>query len=229
MLQHRLLTLAERLQQDTERRMRLRMLNHSTSHSYMSRPRTPMESLVLSSSRMSTSRDRCSKHECQHNSKDLTFQPKINPHSHEILKNKFLAKSKITKQKQHIYDDEEYSNPADIEEIARSQNEMIPFQSTQSERISAESPSQQNYYVPPVSNRVYVPMFTKPFDIDKMMGKNCGKGKITNKPKLQKSSTKTEIRPLLRPIADSHLTPSENYYYQQIVKDRIGRVEIKRK
>ena len=229
----------ERLQSDTEMRMRSRLDCLSAPKRIRLRSKSPNESSLILRAKKIVGITRCESSYDFRN--DLSFKPTINPNSEMILKNKYLKKAKIAKSRQYIYDDEEYSNPADIEEVGSS---IIPnnkfktqpgiseekLKNLQQQAINPDHFSEKTLGSS-VTTRVYVPMFTKPFDISKIIYSKKG-----NKATAEvKSSTKIgikskpEIRPLLRPISDSYLKIEDAVIYKQIVKDRIQNGMIRKK
>jgi hypothetical protein len=218
----------DRLQADTEMRLRSRMDCYSVPRQIRLRSKSPIENLLISRNTMS----RCESHEKSLISNALKFKPTINPHSELIFKNKHLEKSKITKSRQQIYDDDEYSNPAEIEESANLNQKKNPnFQTVINLKPNSTQQQLHNKEIltdetssGAVTDRKYVPMFSKPFDISKILYKKYDKPKVIEKNVKNKEPTKVkkpEIRPLLRPISDSNLRIEDGKLYQQIVKDRI--------
>ena len=238
----------DRLQADTEMRMRSRLDSFSASRSFKSRANTPNQDIFRQQSRIHNSKSSNSFRLDKNHSNDFNFRPTINPTSELILKNKYLGKAKISRSRQYLYDDEEYSKPADIEEIKPQKNKVSKEVYKEHQKVSntinrnstnniVNSIQQQvnneehkvnsKIEINSVTDRKYIPMFTKPFDISKFITKSkCVQPKhnIKSYSKIdQKNTKKVEIRPLLRPISESNLTIEEGYIYKQLVKDRVQR------
>ena len=249
----------ERLQEDTEKRLRTRLESFSIPRNFSLRSTTPnLTSLIR---QRSTSRN-SSRLETE---SELTFKPTINENSLKIFNNKYLNKAKLASSKRRMYTDEEYSGPADIEELEGRANRSYlngNFQSNEkvqryegnterNDRAFHSFPSdsapnppsdpakgkrsgaglgQQQVYASefekvPVTDRKYVPMFTKPFDISKIINKKSQNSKSHAKLNPNHPAVPNEPRPLLRPISDSTMKTEDTQVYQKIVQDRVSKLK----
>ena len=214
----------ERLREDTEKRLRSRLDTYSAPRKFRLGTEVPQR-LQLSSTLNQRTQSRASSR--QSTERDLTFHPVINQKSQELFNSRYLNKAKITKEKQVLYTEEDYSYPAEIEEnVQVSKGIRMPHSG------SVGTLGQQQIFAiekPPITDRKYVPMFTKPFDISKIIG-TPGKATKTGK-KVEKQEKnpgikgKSEIRPLLRPISESSLRTEDTEVYQKIVKDRVEKLK----
>lgn len=249
----------ERLQEDTEKRLRTRLESFSIPRNFSLRSTTPnITSLIR---QRSTSRA-SSRLETE---SELTFKPTINENSLKIFNNKYLNRAKLASNKRRMYTDEEYSGPADIEELeARTHRSYMNgnFQSNEkvqryegnterNDRVFHSFPSeptpkpqldlprgkkpgtglgQQQVYTSeyekaPVTDRKYVPMFTKPFDVSKIINKKPQNSKSHAKLTPNHPTVPQDPRPLLRPISDSTLKTEDTQVYQKIVQDRVSKLK----
>lgn len=214
----------ERLQEDTEKRLRSRLDTYSAPRKFRLNKETPQR-LHLSSTLIQRTQSRASSR--QSSERDLTFHPVVNQKSQELFNNRYLNKAKMGKESKVLYTEEEYSNPAEIEE-----NVQVMKEKKISHSGSVGKLGQQQIFgseKPPITDRKYVPMFTKPFDLSKIIG-NPGKVvKTVKKVEKQEKSTgikgKCEVRPLLRPISESSLKTEDTTVYQKIVKDRVEKLK----
>lgn len=207
----------DRLQEDTEKRMRSRLDTFSAPRKFHLNL-TPQR-LQLTSTIIQRSQSRASSR--QYSEPDLTFQPAINKKSQELFNNRYLNKAKIARDKQLLYAEEDYSNPAEIEEKAEVGRERKISQSE-----SVKTLSQQQIFMnekAPVTDRKYVPLFTKPFDVSKILGKNVKT--VKKQVKNEGEKKKVEVRPMLRPIFESNLKTEDTEIYQKIVKDRVEQLK----
>lgn len=206
----------DRLQEDTEKRMRGRLDTYSAPRKFHLNL-TPQR-LQLASTFTQRSQSRASSR--QYSEPDLTFHPSINKKSQELFNTRFLNKAKISKNKQVLYAEEEYSNPAEIEE-----NVQVVRERKVSQSESVKTLGQQQIFSndKAVTDRKYVPMFTKPFDISKIIGKNVKT--VKKQVKKEEDKKKVEVRPLLRPIFETNLRNEDTEVYQKIVKDRVEQLK----
>lgn len=218
----------ERLQADTEKRMRMNLDCIASPRRFRLQSSTPiLRDLIIANSKNNSFLASDVRSTSQ-----LSFKPSINKRSQVIMRNKYLEKAKIDKTKCVLYDDEEYSNPAEIEEIQK-------IQTKTPEKIVNKPALNQQQFIKneeknignvSVTDRKYVPMFTKPFDIDKILKKpKDGQDKRTGKNN-KKILGKTQPRPLLRPISDSNIHLQDSIVYKQIVDARGQKAnEVRRK
>ena len=233
----------DRLQADTESRMRARLDSLTSSRSFRRGSITPNRSLsALKIRDVSFHRPL----NAEVTKTEFTFTPTINQRSQMIIRNKYLEKAKISRSRGRLYDDDEYSCPADIEEVNRIESSRNSYDNRPRAKEIAgktiENPMiQQQIYKeeakePSVTDRKYVPMFTKPFDITKILNKqNMSNKKASNDTKSitklkSQPISKPQIKPLLRPISDSRIAMQDAVIYKQIVHDRAQKLfDIKKK
>jgi hypothetical protein len=255
-------TVFERLQEDTEKRLRSRLENYSIPRKFALRTMTPSVSSTGRLRIVSRSNSRLE------NEAEMTFQPCINQNSLKIFNNKYLKKAKLEKNKQVFYTDDDYSNPAEfdglqVESFGRDKEEFFqkndgfaghftsqkfetkpkPLPTSPVDHIENRSSSKHSKNVSsrrsqvntlsqqqlitstsesiPVTDRKYVPHFSKPFDLSKILSKTLPK----KNPPSSKPPPKTEVRPLLRPISDSSLKTEDTAVYQKIVQDRLSKLK----
>lgn len=77
------------------------------------------------------------------------------------------------------------------------------------------------------SNRTYVPMFTKPLDLSKILSSEKAKKMYSQIPESQKKIIKivkpeiSNSRPVIRPVSECSVKITEAVTYQQIIRNRI--------
>jgi hypothetical protein len=257
----------ERLQADTELRLRARLNSRSTPKFSVPKSNTPIEEILIrkGKERQNRIRNLCEQEEIR-KAQELQEKPLISHNSKMIMKNKYRNSGKSIQTRPNSqdklflsseYEENDTERNRKLVIIENLKNDNLSFGQdsgkiisqdnlpVEVERKSLQSQSSRNKsisanydknpgkvpYLDPYTNRNYVPMFTKPVDINRLL-----RSKVKRKTEGASSSINinnfknntSQKRPIVRPISEASIKVKQPH--QQSLQNRISKgIELLKK